>query len=375
MSTIEAYTTKAGKRYAVRYRQPDGKQTMKRGFVRKVDAQRWDAENTVAMTRGAYVAPAAGRLSFGAAAGDWISTRHDLAPSTLARYRGIVEQINTRFGALPLSKMTRPLLREWIAELVDAETPAETVHKTVGVVRQILQHAVDDQRLAANPADKLALPPIRPTEMRFLTLDQLRQLAAAAGDNAAAIWVLGICGLRMGELVGLQHQDVDRAAGVLHIVRSVTLVDSKLVEGPPKNRKRRTVPLPAYIADQLDEGAQGEPVFPAPAGGMIRHTNWRRRVFDPAVDAAGLAPLHPHELRHSAASLAIGAGANIKAVQAMLGHARASITLDRYGHLYPSDVEQITSTLNGMLALHPVSTDCAQNVLTDEKNRYREISR
>lgn len=64
MATIEAYTTKAGRRYSVRYRRPDGKQTMKRGFARKVDAQRWSAENTVAMTRGAYVAPAAGRLSF-----------------------------------------------------------------------------------------------------------------------------------------------------------------------------------------------------------------------------------------------------------------------------------------------------------------------
>lgn len=283
--------------------------------------------------------------------------------------------------------MTRPLLREWVAGLVDAEAPAETVHKTVGVVRQVLQHAVDDQRLAANPADKLALPPIRPAEMRFLTLDQLRQLATAAGPDGAAIWTLGICGLRMGELAGLQHQDVDRPAGVLHIVRSVTVVDSKLVEGPPKNRKRRTVPLPAYIADQLDEGEPGTPVFPAPAGGMIRHTNWRRRVFDPAVESAGLFPepvvdesgpvldkdgkpkmvftLHPHELRHTAASLAIAAGANIKAVQAMLGHARASITLDRYGHLYPHDVEQITSTLNTMLALRPVTDDCAQNVLTD----------
>ena len=206
MATIEAYTTKAGRRYSVRYRRPDGKQTMKRGFARKVDAQRWSAENTVAMTRGAYVAPAAGRLSFEAAAEDWISTRHDLAASTLARYRGLVDQLNKQFGALPLNKVTRPLLREWVAGLVDAEAPAETVHKTVGVVRQVLQHAVDDQRLAANPADKLALPPIRPAEMRFLTLDQLRQLATAAGPDGAAIWTLGICGLRMGELAGLQHR-------------------------------------------------------------------------------------------------------------------------------------------------------------------------
>lgn len=185
--------------------------------------------------------------------------------------------------------------------------------------------------------------------MRFLTLDELRKLADAAGDDSAAIWVLGVCGLRMGELVGLQHDDVDRRNNVLHIVRSVTVVENKLVTGAPKNRKRRTVPLPAFVASQLPPGIGSTPVFAAPGGGLIRHGNWRRRVFDPAVQAAGLTDLHPHELRHTAASLAIAAGANVKAVQAMLGHARASITLDRYGHLYPADVEQITGVLNTML--------------------------
>ncbi|MEJ9078197.1 tyrosine-type recombinase/integrase [Gordonia malaquae] len=114
-------------------------------------------------------------------------------------------------------------------------------------------------------------------------------------------------------------------------------------------------------------------------------------MFDPAVTAAGLFPtpvlddnnepildehgqptvdydLHPHELRHTAASLAIAAGANIKAVQAMLGHARASITLDRYGHLYPADVEAITATLDTMLT----EDECGQNVGTNESDPVSE---
>ncbi|WP_347957941.1 tyrosine-type recombinase/integrase [Gordonia aichiensis] len=348
MATIEPYDTKAGRRYRVIYRRPDGKQTSKRGFTTKRDAEQWSAKNTVDIMTGAYVAPAAGRRLFSDVAADWAGSQHHLAPSTTARYRHIGDQLTEKFGHLPLSKVTRPLLRSYVAELVDDRTPAETIHKTVGVLRRILALAVEDGRLAVNPAEGLRLPPIVATEMRFLDLEQLRALAEAAGPDQATIWTLGVCGLRMGELVGLQHQDVDRSAGVLHIVRSVTIVNSKLTVGPPKNGKRRAVPLPSFVAEQLPAGIGESPVFPSPTGGLIRHNNWRRRVFDPAVKRVGL-ELHPHELRHTAASLAIAAGANVKAVQAMLGHARASITLDRYGHLYPADVEAITSTLNTLL--------------------------
>lgn len=392
MATIEPYDTKSGRRYRVRYRTPDGRQTDKRGFTTKRDANLYAATVEVDKSRGSYVAPSASRRLFRDVATDWMASQHHLAPSTLARYEGISNQLTGEFGGQPLSKITRPFLRAWVAGLVDDEVPAETIHKTVGVARRILALAVDDGRLASNPAVGLRLPPIVAAEMRFLDLGQLRRLADAAGDDSAAIWMLGVCGLRMGELVGLQHRDIDRDGNVMHIVRSTTIVNSKLVTGLPKNRKRRDVPLPAFIADQLPTGAGDEYVFTAPTGGQIRHGNWRRRVFDPAVTAAGLFPtpilddnnepildedgqptvdydLHPHELRHTAASLAIAAGANIKAVQAMLGHARASITLDRYGHLYPADVEAITATLDTMLTTGvqmrtPATDECGQNVGT-----------
>lgn len=375
MATIEPYTLASGaRRYRVRYRTPDHRPTDKRGFATKRDAQQWLAEQQVAAAKGAYVPPAAGRLLLKHAAAAWIADQHQVAPSTLSRYRGIAEGVITaRFGHLPLSKITRPLVRGWIAELVDAGTPAETVHKQVGVLRRILAQAIEDGRLAVNPADGVKLPAITPAEMRFLTLEQLQNLAESAGDAAPAIWTLGVCGLRLGELVGLRHGDIDRAAGVLHIVRSVTLVDGKHHVGPPKGGKRRTVPLPPFVAAQLPRSLDAEAlVFPAPGGGFIRHGNWRTRVFAPAVAAAGLdEDLHPHELRHTAASLAISSGANIKAVQAMLGHARASITLDRYGHLYPADVESITSALQAMLT-RPIAADCGHAVGTDPKEPVPE---
>jgi integrase len=79
---------------------------------------------------------------------------------------------------------------------------------------------------------------------------------------------------------------------------------------------------------------------------VVRNQNFRRRHFDPAAASVGLPGLVPHELRHTAASLAIAAGASIKGVQAMLGHGSATLTLDRYGHLFPDELDAIAERLD-----------------------------
>lgn len=358
-------------RWQVRYRKPNGDPTRKTGFERRKDAEDWWTGQAGAIRKGAFVSQRAGQTKVSTLLRNYADSLHHLSPSTRERYTGIANGILTQeFGGVPLNKMSRPVVRAWIAAQVDAERPAETIHKQAGVVRRALALGVEDGLLASNPADGRKLPPITPTEMRFLDLDQLTKLAAAAGTDSAAIWVLGICGLRMGELVGLRHGDIDRRAGVIHIARSVTLVNNRHVEGPPKNKKRRTVPLPPTVADMIPAALNPDQlVFPAPEGGFIRHGNWRTRIFDPAVTAAKVSPitvekvvkgkkmkvveyeLHPHELRHTAASLMIAQGANIKAVSSALGHARASITLDRYGHLYPSDLDALTGSLDTVLTM------------------------
>lgn len=145
--------------------------------------------------------------------------------------------------------------------------------------------------------------------------------------------------------------------------------------GSPKNGKARTVSLPALVGDMLfSAGDDGALVFPDSTGGYMRGSNVRRRWWFQAVAAAGLFPrtvtdaageqrviydFKLHELRHTAASLAIQAGANIKALQNMLGHESAGLTLDRYGHLYGSDVEAVGVAVNALL-----TRDCGQNVVS-----------
>jgi integrase len=90
----------------------------------------------------------------------------------------------------------------------------------------------------------------------------------------------------------------------------------------------------------------GDLLFTSPHGGPWRNANFRGRRFDPAVKAAGLPPIKPHDLRHTAASLAVQSGANVKGIQRMLGHGSAAMTLDTYADLFDSDLDGVANKLD-----------------------------
>lgn len=371
MATVSRYATADGVRWRVRYRTPDRRQTDKRGFMTKRDAQAWADQLEVDKRHGAYVSPAAGRMQLGPYAQEWLDSKHALKPSTRSRYQVVLDTAIARHAALRLGDINRQFVREWVADLRMEMAPA-SVHKTVGVLRQVLEMAVAENRLAMNPVTGAELPAVESVEQRFLTLEQLHQLADAAAGNRALVYMLGTCGLRFGEVAELRWRDVLLDKNAITVRRSVTLIDGKFVIGSPKNGKGRAVSLPQFVADLLDPGAPTALVFPDSAGGHMRGSNVRRRWWSQAVAAAELFPrtvrgevayeFKLHELRHTAASLAIQAGANIKALQNMLGHASASLTLDRYGHLYESDVEAVGVAINTLLMRDRVQIGTAEQV-------------
>jgi integrase len=372
MATINRYQPASGATlYRVRFRTPDRGQTDKRGFKTKRDAQAWAEQLEVDKRRGAYVAPAAGRVKLGEYAREWLDSKHKLKPSTRARYQVVLDTTIANHADIALGDISRQLVREWVTDLRRDHAPA-SVHKAIGVLRQVLAMAVKENRLVTNPVDGVELPSVTTVEQRFLTLEQLHRLADAAGSHRAFVYVLGTCGLRFGEVAELRWCDVDLAGRRLRIARSVTLVDGVFEIGSPKSGKGRTVSLPAFVADLLTPGVPDTLVFPDTEGGHMRGSNVRRRWWTQAVAAAGLFPrtivdsageqstvydFKVHELRHTAASLAIQAGANIKALQNVLGHESAGLTLDRYGHLYGSDVEAVGVAINALL-----TRNCGQSV-------------
>ncbi len=190
---------------------------------------------------------------------------------------------------------------------------------------------------------------------RYLTAEQLEALADAAGPGQAAVLVLGYCGLRWSELAALRVRHFDLLRRRVLVEEAVTEVDgSRLVWGTPKTHGRRSVPLPRFLVDELARTVVTRPAdelaFPSPQGAVLRNRNARSAWFDAAARAIGEPGLTPHELRHTAASLAIKAGANVKAVQRMLGHASAAMTLDRYADLFDDDLDDVADRLDALRA-------------------------
>src|ERR1700719_4348692 len=142
-------------------------------------------------------------------------------------------------------------------------------------------------------------------------------------------------------MAALRVQDFDMLRRRVNVSRSVT-ESGGLVWSTPKTHERRSVPFPAALADELAALMVGKDraalVFADLRGGVQPNSNWRARVFAPAVAVGQKADesfptIKPHDLRHTAA-LAISAGANVTAVQRMLGQAKASMTLDTYTDLF-----------------------------------------
>ncbi|MFN2557789.1 MAG: tyrosine-type recombinase/integrase [Nitriliruptorales bacterium] len=103
--------------------------------------------------------------------------------------------------------------------------------------------------------------------------------------------------------------------------------------------------MPQFVVEELAAHLTSRPADPealvwtSPQGGPLRYSNFMKRAR--AVDAAQLGRLTPHELRHTAASLLIAEGASPKSVQAQLGHASITVTLDIYGYLWPEHLDDV----------------------------------
>lgn len=134
------------------------------------------------------------------------------------------------------------------------------------------------------------------------------------------------------------------------MVRTAIDLGLEVTYGTPKTHQHRSVPIPRSLVDELAEHMAGRDpddlVFTSPRGAALRSHNFRSRVFTPAAKEIGVPQLTPHDLRHTAASLAVQAGANVKAVQRMLGHASAAMTLDVYAGLFGDDLDAVADRLD-----------------------------
>jgi integrase len=233
-------------------------------------------------------------------------------------------------------------IRRWAAR----QRGSSLRRRSLIALRAAYQIAISDGLLTKNPCDGIPLPKETTKEPRYLTWVELGRLAENTGEWAPLIWLLGTAGLRIGEAIGLQVGDVGQAR--VRVKRAVSHNSAGVSVGPPKSGKGRDVPVPGFVLARLPiEGRwPSEWLFVGAHGARLDAHNWRARVFKPAALAAGLGDLHPHSLRHTAASLAIQAGADVLAVQHMLGHSSATTTLGIYAHLWDEHLDQVAEKMS-----------------------------
>ena len=328
-----------------------------------------DADRAVAMAttdglRGQWARPALGRRRLAEWVDEWWATTTNLAPSTRVRDESVIlHHILPAFGTFALADIGQLDVRSWVADLVASGLAPTTVHKAYQVLSKAMAAAVDAGMLALSPCRSVPLPKVEPSEMRFLSPDEIARLAVTIAPRyRALVLVGGYGGLRIGELAGLRRSRVDVLRARLEVAEKIVEVRGELLTGGPKTRAgRRQVPLPRPVADELavhlERFVAPEPdalLFAGPDGGALRARAWRARHWAPAVAEAGLAPLRPHDLRHTAVALWIAREASPKQIATWAGHTSVSVVLDRYGHLFPGHEEAVMRRLEEGYAMPTV---------------------
>ena len=339
-------------------------------FRTKADAERWEREQIRMAEQGRLPPVLSGRESVASVGDKWIATL-DLAvykPSTINGYVGLWKRIVCpRWGSVPLTNIQPADVREWFLSMTGESSDPSKKQLSLSrrkqshqVLAMILDQAIREGKLITNPArwdavGKVALPKVNmPKEHRYLNPEDLLELVNACKEYGPFVYFLATTGVRFGEARALMVGDIAMTSNKLRISKSVTEINGHLVKGTPKNGESRTLILPDITLNRIKPlliGKNSEDlVFTGPQGKAIRHANFRHRVWVPALGVTGNQGLRIHDLRHTAASLAIKSGANVKVVQNMLGHKSAQMTLDRYAGLFESDQVDVARRMDQVMA-------------------------
>jgi integrase len=280
----------------------------------------------------------------------------EVRPSTLTRYRGIVErQLVPALGSVKLAKLTPQAVTRMLSDLQRGGLSARTCHHVRAVLRGALADAARDGLVSRNAASLARSPKVESYHVDPMSPDHARSvLEAVAGSDleapvATALWT----GLRQGELLGLRWSDVDLTTRRLSVAVALQRRAGEWHIQPTKTDKsRRTLSIPAPLVEvlsthrqrqreaQLRAGAawkapHGDLVFTGPTGRPVMGATLTHRFHDAQV-RGGLTPVRFHDLRHAAATLMLAGGVDLKVVSELLGHSTIATTANVYAGVLDS---------------------------------------
>jgi integrase len=308
---------------------------------------------------------------------EWlISTKTFKARSTWQHYEQLIRSyISPNIGKIKVQSLKPEHIQSFYNRLFDSQVGIYTIRKIHITLHSALQQAVKTGMIGRNPAS-LAKPPREPaTEIAILNENEVSQLLLSAqGHRWEALFHLAVVsGMRQMELLGLKWSDLDWINQTIKVERQLERPNGDGVKfsSPKTLYGKRSISIGRKTIDILREHYKAQSLKQKSAGdswqdhGLIFTTNLGTpihprnliRTFKRLLQNAGLPSIRFHDLRHTAASLLLNQGIPVITVSRRLGHAKASITLDVYGHLIPSMQNNLGDLLDEMVTPVAVKFD------------------
>jgi integrase len=356
---IETRILKSGRKvHEVRLRDPAGKE-YSRTFDTKGEARAFEASERTDRRRGAWVDPRHAELTFGEVAARWLAANPAKRVNTLATDESIVRTHLSVWADRRIGSVTPPdvqaLVNSW------GRQAPRTVKRQYGVLASVFAYAVRADWLGRSPCRGINLPAVRSTRRMQLTPEQVAAIADATPMAYRAMVWLGVeLGWRWEEVAGLRVGALNLLAATAQMAET-NIRDRRgrpVVGGPKSVASARTVALSADLVDLLAEhlaarsltAADSERwVFEAPKGGPLRYSNWRRRVWLPAISDAGCVGAGFHDLRRANATLMVANHVDVKTAQTRFGHSDVRLTIGLYADAVDERDRQAADVLGSLL--------------------------
>ncbi len=275
---------------------------------------------------------------------------HTLKPKTIDSYKLLIEKhIKPAIGNLKLTQVRPSHLQTLYSRKLEEGLSKRSVQYIHAVIRRSFNQAVRWEFLARNPASAVTPPKPIKRAPEILSVDQIKKFFEAVKDHRYyPIYLIAVgCGLREGEILGLERKDVSLDEGILQVRQTVVSIRGRLSLGEPKTDKaKRAVAIPGFVADVLKDHLKKDGLLFATSTGKPVSPRNLLRHFHLSLARAGIPRVKFHSLRHSYATIQLISGTNPKIVQEALGHSTITLTLDTYSHIIPTLQKEAAENIN-----------------------------
>ena len=277
----------------------------------------------------------------------------------IVKSKSVVREIDAQFGVIPIKRLTPEFLSRYQqSELKRGLKPASVNRKTE-IVIAVLNHSVKHRRIPFNPASGFKKLAKRQMEMSSWSAEEASSFLGHVSETnplgsdrrwVYVVYLLALnTGLRAGEIWGLRVCDIQASQGTITVHRQLNRITMEYTL--PKSKRARVVPCNQVLLTELNAlilmaGAKGEEtIFKNRVGLPVCHDNFSDRQFQKDILAWGGSRIRFHDLRHTATTLLISSGVDLKTVKEICGHSDISTTMN-YVHLVSGAIERVAQTFS-----------------------------